>query len=78
MTNTAGAFSDITGIWGLVHHYGPPLGSAMVVPLQPWLPENLPTEIRVDALSVWIRLAVWTTAGLGALAWTMRRAEFGR
>jgi ABC-type transport system involved in multi-copper enzyme maturation permease subunit len=55
---------------------GPPLASAMIAALSPWLsPDAAPAS---DGLALALRSLAWAAASTGLLVWSFRRVELGR
>jgi hypothetical protein len=57
-----------------VQHFTPPLCTAVVVALKPWLELDLP---GVDPAIVTLKLAFWMTASVLILLATFQRQELG-
>ena len=58
-----------------VHRYGPPLATAILSALAPWLEAG---AIAGDAIDVGLRLVVWAAGGVAVLVFAFRRVELGR
>jgi len=61
-----------TGLLGVLDGFGPPLGSALVAALAPWVE---PAEIHANLPLLSARLALWAAGGTGLLALAFRRVE---
>lgn len=57
--------------WG-IDRFGPPLGSAVVAALAPWI---APVEVHADPLVLAVRIAAWAVAGVALLAVVFRRCD---
>ncbi len=60
------------GFFSAIDHFGPPIASAMIRALAPWLPG---TPLPTDFAAVLARGVVWAALGLGSLAAAFRRIE---
>jgi hypothetical protein len=71
--NAIGLFGvELGGIaWG-IDRFGPPLGSAVVAALAPWI---APVEVSADPLELAVRIAAWTVAGVSLLVVVSRRCD---
>ena len=67
--------AELPGVHSAIDRFGPPLGSALVVVLAPWIQSD---SVTGDPAALILRLAVWAGAGLALLVLTFRRIEFGR
>jgi hypothetical protein len=67
--------AELQGVHAAVDRLGPPLASALVAAIAPWI--DAP-EAPGQALEVGLRLLAWAGAGLAALVVAFRRAELGR
>jgi ABC-type transport system involved in multi-copper enzyme maturation permease subunit len=76
VVNAVAQFSqEMTGVMGVIEHYGPPLASSVVVALAPWIE---PTEVKGAALPLALRSLAWCAASAGLLILSFRRLELGR
>jgi hypothetical protein len=66
---------QLTGLVGVVERYGPPLVTAMLVALAPWIE---PTAVQGAPLETAIRAFSWAGGGAVLLALAFRRVELGR
>ena len=57
--------------WG-IDRFGPPLGSAVVAALAPWI---APVEVPADPLELAVRIVAWAVAGVSLLAVVFRRCD---
>jgi hypothetical protein len=71
--NAIGLFGvELGGIaWG-IDRFGPPLGSAVIAALAPWI---APVEVPADPLELAVRIAAWAVAGVSLLAVVFRRCD---
>jgi hypothetical protein len=71
--NAIGLFGvELGGIaWG-IDRFGPPLGSAVVAALAPWI---APVEVPADPLELAVRIVAWAVAGVSLLAVVFRRCD---
>lgn len=71
--NAMGLFGVELGnvAWG-IDRFGPPLGSAVVAALAPWI---APVEVPANSLALAVRLAAWAVAGASLLAVVFRRHD---
>jgi hypothetical protein len=71
--NAIGLFGvELGGIaWG-IDRFGPPLGSAVVAALAPWI---APAEVPADPLELAVRIAAWAVAGVSLLVVVSRRCD---
>jgi hypothetical protein len=71
--NAIGLFGvELGGVaWG-IDRFGPPLGSAVVAALVPWI---APAPVPVDPLELAIRIGAWAVAGVSLLAVVFRRCD---
>ena len=67
--------TGLTGVAGLVDRFGPPLATAMIVALGPWIE---PTATRGEPLELALRSLVWAGASALLLLRIFRRIELGR
>ncbi len=66
------------GVALAVHRYGPPLATAIVAALAPWLDSSASGPVGGDAVDLGLRLVVWAAAGVALLIFAFRRVELGR
>ena len=66
------------GVALAVHRHGPPLATAIVAALEPWLDSSLSGTVGGDAVDLGLRLVVWAAAGVALLIFAFRRVELGR
>lgn len=66
------AGQQLGGLGGWVDRAGPPLASAMVVALRPWI---APTEVVGQPLELALRLAFWTVGSAALLVVVFRRID---
>jgi ABC-type transport system involved in multi-copper enzyme maturation permease subunit len=64
--------AEAGGFVGVINHFGPPLASAIVLALAPWV--DAPRE-TADVWNVGLRLTVWAAAGVTTLVVGFRRME---
>ena len=67
--------AELQGVHAAIDRFGPPLGSALMVVLAPWIQS---VSVTGEPVALVLRLAVWAGAGLALLVLTFRRSEFGR
>jgi hypothetical protein len=67
--------AELQGVNAVVDRVGPPLGSALVVVLAPWIQS---VSVTGEPVALVLRLAAWAGAGLVLLVLTFRRTDFGR
>ncbi len=73
LSNAVGLIrEDLAGWLGLLDRWGPPLASAMVAPLQSWVPD---VPIAADPGELLLRLLLWSAVGVTALWLGFRRLE---
>jgi ABC-type transport system involved in multi-copper enzyme maturation permease subunit len=76
VVNAVGQFSqEMSGVTGLIEHYGPPLASSLVVALAPWIE---PTAVTGAPLGLALRAFAWCVGSAGLLIVSFRRLELGR
>lgn len=68
------AGQTLEGVAGWIDRAGPPLSSAMVVALAPWIE---PTQIVGEPIELGLRLALWTVGGVSLLVVVFRRTDIG-
>jgi hypothetical protein len=74
--NAIGSFRvELGGVAGAIDRFGPPLGSAVVTALSPWI---APAEVAVDPLAVSIRAVAWAVAGVALLVVVFRKQDIGK
>ena len=66
--------AELQGVHAAIDRFGPPLGSALVVVLAPWIQS---VSVTGEPVALVLRLAVWAGAGLALLVLTFRRTDFG-
>ncbi len=66
---------EFGGWLGALDQLGPPLASAVVLALEPWI---APVELDASPAGVTVRLLLWIGLGLGALLVAFSRRELGR
>jgi len=71
--NAIGLFGvELGGIaWG-IDRFGPPLGSAVVAAVAPWI---APVEVPVDPVELAVRLVAWAVVGVSLLVVVFRRRD---
>lgn len=71
--NAIGLFGvQLGGVaWG-IDRFGPPLGSAVVAALAPWI---APVEVPADPLVLAVRIAAWAVIGVSLLTVVFRRCD---
>ena len=78
LANTLALFSGSggSGILHAIDQWGPPLASALWIPLLAWVPEAIPAPGGSTALA--LRAVGWAGLAIAALLWSFRRHELGR
>ena len=66
---------ELTGLAGAVERVGPPLCSAVIAALAPWIGESVPVA---DSWVLLLRLTAWAVVSCALLLATFRRIELGR
>lgn len=67
--------ATLEGFHGAVDRFGPPLASALVLALSPWIES---VDVKGAPIAVGLRLVVWAGIGVALLVVGFRRIELGR
>jgi hypothetical protein len=73
ITNAIGLFGvELGGLAWAIDRFGPPLGSAVVAALAPWI---APVEVPGDPVELAIRIAAWAVGGVSLLLVVFRHRD---